>query len=65
MSEIKKVTAAEKSSGSELQESEIGQIVGGAFNAFLNFGDVKGESTDKDHKDWVSVLSYNHTVTAP
>ena len=24
-----------------------------AFNGFVNFGDIKGESTDKDHKDWV------------
>ncbi len=36
-----------------------------AFNAFVNFGDIKGESTDKDHKDWVSILSYNHGVTQP
>jgi type VI secretion system secreted protein Hcp len=36
-----------------------------AFNAFVNFGDIKGESTDKDHKDWVTILSYNHGVTQP
>jgi len=30
-----------------------------AFNAFLNFGDIKGESTDKDHKDWISVESFS------
>ena len=28
-------------------------VRGGAFNAFANFGDIKGESTDKDHKDAV------------
>jgi len=28
-------------------------VGGGAFNAFVNFGDIKGESTDKDHRDWV------------
>ncbi len=28
----------------------------GAFNAFASFGDIKGESTDKDHKDWVMIL---------
>ena len=22
-------------------------------NLFMNFGDIKGESTDKDHKDWI------------
>lgn len=36
-----------------------------AFNAFMNFGDIKGESTDKDHKDWVSVMSYDHGVSQP
>jgi type VI secretion system secreted protein Hcp len=30
-----------------------------AYNAFLNFGDIKGESTDKDHKDWIEVLSFS------
>jgi hypothetical protein len=24
----------------------------GAFQSFVNSGDIKGESTDKDHKDW-------------
>jgi len=36
-----------------------------AFNAFANFGDIKGESTDKDHKDWVMLLKYDHAVTQP
>lgn len=36
-----------------------------AFNAFVNFGDIKGESTDKDHKDWVQILSYDHAVSQP
>lgn len=36
-----------------------------AFNAFANFGDIKGESTDKDHKDWVMVLRYDHAITQP
>ena len=22
-------------------------------NLFMNFGDIKGESTDKDHNDWI------------
>lgn len=35
------------------------------FNAFVNFGDIKGESTDKDHKDWVMILSYGHEITQP
>jgi len=36
-----------------------------AFNGYANFGDIKGESTDKDHKDWVSILKYDHAVTQP
>src|SRR5688572_24312360 len=34
-----------------------------AFNAFANFGDIKGECTDKGHKDWVMILAYDHAVT--
>jgi hypothetical protein len=39
-------------------EAREERVRAGAFNAFANFGDIKGESTDKDHKDWVS-LSYS------
>jgi len=28
-----------------------------ADNIFLKIGDIKGESTDRDHKDWIDVLS--------
>ena len=42
----------------ELKASQLIGVAGGAFNAFVNFGDIKGESTDKDHKDWVMILSY-------
>lgn len=36
-----------------------------AFNGFANFGDIKGESTDKDHKEWVMIVKYDHAVTQP
>ena len=36
-----------------------------AFNAFVNFGDIKGECTDKNHKDWVMIHKYDHAVTQP
>jgi len=37
-----------------------------AFNGYANFGDnIKGESTDKDHKDWVSITGYDHAITQP
>ena len=35
----------------ELTQEELGKVSAGAFNGFVNFGDIKGESTDKDHKD--------------
>jgi type VI secretion system secreted protein Hcp len=35
------------------------------FNAFVNFGDIKGECTDKDHKDWVMIDRYEHHITQP
>jgi hypothetical protein len=34
----------------ELTQEELDKVSAGAFNTFLNFGDIKGESTDKDHK---------------
>jgi type VI secretion system secreted protein Hcp len=36
-----------------------------AFNAFANFGDIKGESTDKDHKDWVLITQFDHEIVQP
>jgi len=36
-----------------------------AFNAFANFGDIKGECTDKDHKDWVLITQFDHEVIQP
>ena len=39
----------------ELTSEELAKVSAGAFNAFANFGDIKGESTDKDHKDWVTI----------
>lgn len=36
-----------------------------AFDAFVNFGDIKGECTDKNHKDWVMILGFNHGVVQP
>jgi type VI secretion system secreted protein Hcp len=36
-----------------------------AFNAFAKFGDINGESTDKDHANWVMITSYTQSVTQP
>jgi len=34
-----------------------------AFNTFLQIDGIAGESTDKDHKDWIEVLSYSHSIS--
>ena len=34
-----------------------------AFNAYLYFDDIKGESTDANHKDWIEVTSYRQPIT--
>ena len=44
----------------ELTHEELDKVSAGAFNGFANFGDIKGESTDKDHKDWIQILDYSH-----
>jgi hypothetical protein len=36
----------------ELTDADLEQVQGGVSNLPLKFGDIKGESTDKDHKDW-------------
>ena len=36
----------------ELTDDELSKVSGGTFKAF---GDIKGETTDKDHKDWVMI----------
>jgi len=46
----------DKKQSKELSREELEKVAGGAFEGFANFGDIKGESTDKDHKDWVTIL---------
>ena len=36
----------------ELTEEELKKVSGGTFTTF---GNIKGESTDKDHKDWIQI----------
>src|SRR5882672_7388800 len=36
-----------------------------SFNSFADFGDIKGESTDKNNKDQVMILSFSHGVNQP
>jgi type VI secretion system secreted protein Hcp len=35
------------------------------FLAFVNFGDIKGEATEKDHKDWVMATKVHFEVVQP
>ena len=39
----------------ELDEAELSKVSAGTL---AKFGDIKGESTDKDHKDWVMLFRY-------
>ena len=34
-----------------------------AFDAFMKIDGIPGESTDSKYKDWISVLSYSHSIT--
>ena len=36
----------------ELTDVELSKVSGGTFKVF---GDIKGESTDMNHKDWVMI----------
>jgi hypothetical protein len=44
------------SSKDALRDADLNAVTGGA-SPFVSFGDIKGESTDKDHKDWISLLA--------
>ncbi|HEY3456000.1 MAG TPA: type VI secretion system tube protein Hcp [Bryobacteraceae bacterium] len=35
------------------------------FSTFVNFGDIKGEATEKDHKDWVMATKVEFEVVQP
>jgi type VI secretion system secreted protein Hcp len=35
------------------------------FSTFVNFGDIKGEATEKDHKDWVVATKVEFEVVQP
>ena len=32
---------------------------------YVKIGDIKGESVDKDHKDWINLLSVSQSLTRP
>jgi len=40
----------------KVTEDEMKRIRGGALSTFLKIDDVKGESTDRNHKDWAEII---------
>lgn len=34
-----------------------------AADIFLQIDGIKGESTDSEHKDWIELLSFNHSIS--
>jgi len=41
----------------KITDDEMKRIRGGA--AYVKIGDIKGEATDQDHKDWIIIESMN------
>jgi len=41
----------------ELSAEDLAIVAAGTAKPFLKLGDIKGESTDDKHKDWIEVLS--------
>jgi hypothetical protein len=48
-----------------LQDHELDAVTGGAFNAFANFGDIKGECTDKSSGSYAKTLTFTLSTTNP
>jgi len=36
-----------------------------ACDTYMQIDGLKGESTDSEHKDWIELLSFNHSITQP
>lgn len=44
----------------------LGLLATPAFaDMYIKIGDIKGESQDKDHKDWIDILSVSQSVSRP
>jgi type VI secretion system secreted protein Hcp len=41
----------------------IGSFEEAEAAAYLKFDGVDGEATDQDHKDWINLLSFSHSIT--
>ena len=40
-------------------------MTGSAQSGYMKLGDIKGESTDKDHKDWIIIESMSQGISKP
>jgi len=49
------LTKTTKEGKIELTEKELTQVTGGAADTFAKLGDIKGESIDDKHKDWIEI----------
>jgi len=36
-----------------------------AFSAFLQLDGIKGEATESNHKDWIAISAYSHSLSIP
>jgi hypothetical protein len=59
MSEIDRIESEQVRQS--FRDDELDAVTGGMFNAFANFGDIKGESTDKDRSTRTG--AYSKTLT--
>jgi hypothetical protein len=48
-----------------LHDHELDAVTGGAFNAFANFGDIKGECADRSHATYSKTLTFTLSTTVP
>ena len=49
-----------------LEDHELDAVAGGAFNAFANFGDIKGECTDRSPaRVYTKTLTFTLSTTNP
>lgn len=48
-----------------LQDHELDAVTGGMFNAFANFGDIKGECTAKSTGTYSKTLTFTLSTTNP
>jgi hypothetical protein len=63
MSEISKIKSDQAKQS--LHDDELDAVTGGMFNAFANFGDIKGECTVKSTGTYSKTLTFTLSTTNP